>query len=417
MSALLPAHSWFGGSAAPRVIRCPGSVPLIEKVPAHLRKSSVYADRGTALHAAIALLLGDDPPSLESLVGKTFNGYTITSDDVETALRPAYAYAAALIDTPGAVYYLEHRVVFPTIAGAFGTVDLIVRIGNTIYVIDFKFGSGVRVLALYPDPDDGADVLNPQLMFYAAGMRHSRPEFFAGVDNIVLTIVQPQSIEPDAEMVSSVEVTHDEIDAFIAIYCAVCEEALSESPRLERGPWCRFCAAKPICPAHTGPLLDLAQFAELTPTLSDDVLVAPSKEAYLQLLAAGLNLADAVKDLRTTLHDQAKRALESGDLVPGYALTAGRAVRQWRDEATVAPDLLKLGLARDDVLVEELRSPKQVEIRAKARGVKVPKELIVSHPSGVSLVRSENVRVPVRGRDELARSFTAELEAFQQSGD
>jgi uncharacterized protein DUF2800 len=147
------------------------------------------------------------------------------------------------------------------------------------------------------------------------------------------------------------------------------------------------------------------------------VLVAPSKEAYLQLLAAGLNLVDAVKELRTTLHDQAKRALESGDLVPGYSLSPGRAVRQWRDEAAVVPDLLKLGLARDDVLVEELRSPKQVETRAKARGVKVPKELIVSHPSGVSLVRSENVRVPVRGRDELARSFTAELEAFQQSGD
>ena len=80
----------------------------------------------------MALLLGDDPPSLESLAGKTFNGYTITSDDVETALRPAYAYAAALIDTPGAAYYLEHRVVFPTIHGAFGTADLIVRIGSTV---------------------------------------------------------------------------------------------------------------------------------------------------------------------------------------------------------------------------------------------------------------------------------------------
>ena len=141
-------------------------------------------------------------PSLESLVGKTFNGYTITIDDVETALRPVYAYVAALLDTPGAEYYLEHRVVFPTIAGAFGTADLIVRIGNTIHVIDFKFGAGVRVLALYPDGDE--DVINAQLLFYAAAARHSLPEFFAGVDNIVLTILQPQSIEPDAEMVSTV---------------------------------------------------------------------------------------------------------------------------------------------------------------------------------------------------------------------
>ena len=33
------AHSQFGGSVATRVLRCPASVGLIEKVPAHLRKA------------------------------------------------------------------------------------------------------------------------------------------------------------------------------------------------------------------------------------------------------------------------------------------------------------------------------------------------------------------------------------------
>ena len=141
------------------------------------------------------------------------------------------------------------------------------------------------------------------------------------------------SIEPDAEMVSSVEVTHAELDAFIAIYRAACEEALSPSPHLERGPWCRFCAARPICPAHTGPLLDLAQFEVPAPLPLGGIFTSPgSKEAYLQLLAEGLELVDAIKDISTALRDQAKRALESGDQVPGYALSAGRAVRHWRDE-------------------------------------------------------------------------------------
>ena len=90
--------------------------------------------------------------------------------------------------------------------------------------------------------------------------------------------------------------------------------------------WCRFCPAKPICPAHTGPLLDLAQFMVPTPA------APPSKEAYCRLLADGLNLVDAVKDISTALHDQAKRALENGDIVPGYTLSAGRAERHWRDE-------------------------------------------------------------------------------------
>jgi hypothetical protein len=292
-----PAHSRFGGSVAPRILRCPASVRLVEKVPEHLRRSSAYAKRGTALHAAMALLLGDNPPPLESLVGETISDYTITADDVEMALRPVYSYVEALLDAPGAEHYLEHRVVFPTIVGAFGTIDLLVRIGNVAYVIDAKFGVGVRVLALYPDGGD--DVLNAQLMFYAAAARHSHPEFFAGVDNIILTILQPMSIEPGVDMVSSVEVTHDELNEFITVYRAACERALSPSPRLERGAWCRFCAARPICPAHTGPLLDFAQFMVPTPA------TPPSKEAYLQLLADGLNLVDAVKDISTALRNQA----------------------------------------------------------------------------------------------------------------
>ena len=165
---------------------------------------------------------------------------------------------------------------------------------------------------------------------------------------------------------------------------------------MERGDWCRFCPARPICPAHTAPLLDLAQFTLPTPS---------SKDAYLQLLADGLNLVDAIKDLRTALHDQAKRALQNGDVVPGYALSAGRAERHWRDESAATAALLSLGLTRDDVVAEAMRSPKQVELRAKARGLKVPPELIVSHRSGVSLVRSENVRAPVPGRGEIVRSF------------
>jgi hypothetical protein len=408
------AHSPFGGSVATRVLRCPASVRLVEKVPAHLRKSSAYADRGTALHAAMALLI-DNKCSLAGIVGEKIGSYVITRDDVENALRPTYAYVDPLLNAPGAEYYLEHRVIFPTIAGAFGTCDLIVRIGSTIHVIDFKFGSGTRVLALYCDGDE--DVINGQLLFYAAASRHSLPAFFAGVDNIVLTILQPTSIELDAELISAVAVTHAELDAFIALYRAACEEALTPAPRLERGDHCRFCPARPICPAHTGPLLDLAQLAAPTPLSCGGAFAAPpAKEAYLQLLADGLDLVDAVKDIGKALHDQTKAALHAGDTVPGYALSAGRAKRRWYNENAAIAALIGLGLARGDVVAKTMRSPKQVEHRAKARGLKVPQELIASHRSGVSLVRGENARAPVPGRSEIVRSFSAALEALQEGG-
>jgi hypothetical protein len=349
----------------------------------------------------MALLLGDEPPSPKSLADKMFNNYAITSDDVEDALRPAYAYTAALIDTPGAEYYFEHRVEFPSVDGAFGTVDLIIRIGNTIHVIDFKFGIGVRVLALYPKEDE--DIINAQLLFYAAAARHSLHKFFAGVENIVLTILQPVSTEADAEMVSTVAVTHGELDQFVVAYRAACTEALDKSPRLERGSWCRFCPARPICPAHTAPLLDLARLT----------LPTASTPNYLQVLADGLNLVNTIKDIQTALHDQAKLALENGDIVAGYGLSAGRAERHWRDENLAVTALERLGLGHDDIIAQAMRSPKQVEIRAKARGLKVPQELISLHRSGVSLVRCENAHAPVPGRDEIVRSFSAAIEAFQ----
>src|SRR5262249_19423661 len=391
---------------AARVLRCPASVGLVEKVPAHLRKVSAYAERGTALHTAMALLI-DNARSLEHLAGETINGYTITRDDVENALQPAYAYVDALLDAPGAEFYLEQRVIFPTIPNTWGLFDLLARIGREFCLVDFKFGAGVRVLALYPDGDE--DVLNSQLMFYAAAARHSLPEFFAGVDEITLTILQPMSIELDAEMISSVAVTHAELDEFITAYRAACEEALANAPRLQPGSWCRFCPARPICPAHTGLLLDLSRFvAPASPRAPAD------KAAYLQALAAGLDLVDAVKDIRTALHDQAKRALQNGDSVPGYALSAGRAERRWRDESAALAALQSAGFYYDDIVEAEMRSPKQVELRAKARGLKIPEDLIVSNRSGISLVRIENAHAPVPGRVETARAFAEALETFQK---
>jgi hypothetical protein len=86
------------------------------------------------------------------------------------------------------------------------------------------------VLAVYPEGDE--EILNAQLAFYAAAARHSLPQFFAGVDEIVLTIVQPASIDPDAEMVSSVAVTRTLIDLQKTI--------ASLSTKLRLGPQARY---------------------------------------------------------------------------------------------------------------------------------------------------------------------------------
>src|SRR5262249_56099740 len=130
-------------------------------------------------------------------------------------------------------------------------------------------------------------------MSSCAPARPSLRAFFAGVENIVLTILQPVSIDVDAEMVSSVAVTHAELDMFVTVYRAACEEALAAAPRLQSGAWCRFCPARPICPLHTQPLLDLSRF--VTPAV---LRAAPDKAAHLRPLAAGLPLLAAGPHLR-----------------------------------------------------------------------------------------------------------------------
>jgi len=399
----MTAHSPIGGSIAARVLGCPGSVNLVARVPEHLRRTSAYAERGTALHAAMTLLIEDieNKNLLASFAGTTIGTYTVTSTDVETALAPVLAYVDTLL-TPEAEYYLERRVEFPTVAGAFGTADFLVRLGIVAHVVDFKFGTGVRVQALRPDGDE--DIINAQTMFYAAAARHTLPTFFAGVETIILTILQPSA--EHSELASSVAVTHAELDDFVASYRAACAEALAPDARIARGSWCKFCPARPICPAHTAPLLNLAEFAM-------PGAAALNKQAYLQALAAGLELVDAVKDIGLALRDQAKAALQAGDHVPGFALSAGRATRDWHDETAAMAALIEAGFARDDIVDEAMRSPKQLELRAKARGLKIPPGLVHSHRSGVSLVRAENARVPVPGRDELVRSFSEALQALQ----
>ena len=251
-----PAHSPFGGSVAARVLRCPASVGLVAKVPAYLRKSSIYAERGTALpfrdgpsHRARAV-----PRQPRRRDDRRLHDHARRRRECSAAGSRLCGGAARC---PVRNTTSNSASSFPTIAGAFGRRPARPhrrhRACRRLQVRRRRARPGAH-------PDGDEDVINAQLLFYAAAARHSLPEFFAGVDDIVLTIVQPQSIEEDAEMVSSVTVTHGELDEFIALYRAACAEALAPAPRLERGAHCRFCAARPICPEHTKPLLDLAQF-------------------------------------------------------------------------------------------------------------------------------------------------------------
>jgi len=129
-----------GGSTAKRVINCPGSVALVQKMPP--KPSSEHADRGTLLHNVIAEHLEGKPITL----GVKYETQVLTQELVDEKLTPALKALDEVDPTQNMVYEVETRVGFgDLLPGVFGSTDLIGRVGNRAVVLDWKFGSGVAV--------------------------------------------------------------------------------------------------------------------------------------------------------------------------------------------------------------------------------------------------------------------------------
>ena len=290
-----------GGSTAKRVINCPGSVALVQKMPP--KPSNKYADEGTLLHNVMAeLIMSEEPP--EYYIGTRYEDQMLTFELVEEKILPALR-ALDIIDP-------EHKMEIEAetsvnfgdlLPGVFGSTDLIGRLGNRAVVLDWKFGDGVMV-----EVEE-----NPQLMFYAAAaMRTPEAQWaFDGVTEIEMVIVQPPEIRRWVT-------TPERIAEFELQLVQAVKQAEKPDAKLAVGDHCRWCAAKPICPKMTG-AADRALKVQL------DNLDAPKISVYLKNADM---LEDWIKDLRAL----ALQMLESGAKLPEYKLVAKRAIRSWSDE-------------------------------------------------------------------------------------
>ena len=122
-----------GGSTAKRVINCPGSVALVDKMPP--QPSSSYADEGTLLHDTIADIL-DGKGTVESYLGRKHNDAVLTQDLIDAKLTVALA-ALDAVDPQGEMEYaVESRVGFgDLLPDVFGSTDMLGRIGSRAVVL------------------------------------------------------------------------------------------------------------------------------------------------------------------------------------------------------------------------------------------------------------------------------------------
>ena len=356
-----------GGSTAKRVIMCPGSVKLVQKMPP--QPSSVHADRGTMLHEAISTILSDGTVRAGMYKHKD---QLLTQELYDEKIVTALAALDEIDPNGDLVYEVETRVGFgDLLPGVFGSTDLVGRVGRRAVVLDWKFGDGVVVDA----------VENAQLMFYAAAaMRTDELKWaFDGVDEIECVIVQPPAIRRWVTTVGRIKQFEHELVAAV-------KTALKDDAPLAQGDHCRWCAAKPICPQMTGAV--------------DRAIKQQVINMDVDTLAKHLHTADLLEDWIKDLRALAFGLLEKGATVPGYKIVQKQARRQWVDEANAAKVL------GEDFVESVLLSPAQAEKLLKKRKLTLPDDLVVSVSSGTTLAPVDDPRPAVQSFIGLSKALS-----------
>jgi len=360
------AHSSVvGGSTASRVINCPGSVKLVAQMPP--KPSSKYADEGTLLHDVMSDVLSSDKVPTD-YIGRRYNDIVLTREHLDEKVYPAFSALDEIDPDNELELEVEQRVSFGDfLPDAFGSVDVIGKLGNRTIILDWKFGDGVPVSA------EG----NKQLLFYAAAARRTEATkwAFKGTDELELIIVQPPHIR---RWVTSL----DDLDTFENQLAYAVKLASKDDAPFEAGDHCRWCAGKPLCPKMSG--------------AADRALQIKINALPVEHIGHLLQQADLVEDWIKDLRELAFNLLEKNKPVPGYKLVAKQAKRQWiNDEGKVKMALKALGLPDAQMYKTELLSPAQMEKVLKKSKLALPDEIVTAVSSGSTLAPESDPRPAV----------------------
>ena len=383
------AHAVLGPSSAKRWMTCPGSVRLSRGIP---NRSSKYADEGTEAHALAEAILRTylQPGDAEALQRADDLAAVATvemMDAVNVYVDKVLSYLRAGFEV---VVLLEQRVSLEALGvDVWGTSDLIAYVPalRRLIVGDYKHGAGVAVEV----------EANPQLMIYALGAWVSiamRREWL--VESIETFICQPRKEHDDGPirthtypLFALVEFAEDVIEA----------AAATENPDapLVAGDHCRFCPAKPQCPARVNAVNAVVTVPGFQGLPS---VAAMSVEQAAQVLAAAdrVKFADWLDDVRAFLQNEA----EAGRPVPGYKLVPKQSRRKWdKSEFEVVAALDAFEIDPYDRPEPTLKSVAQVE---KLIGKKnLSPALYVFEQRGYNLVpeSAKGIAVTVHPGDEF----------------
>lgn len=340
-------HSEYSPSQLDRIILCPGSVQLCQRVPK--APTTGYAEEGTYLHSCMDKLLvrltGEDPgpfaeePTEEQaeLLGKCF-GYLESHIDLRGTDIVAWGTELKVSLTPWALDEV------------YGTLDLGVVTPDAIHVFDWKFGGGVLV----------SPIENTQLIAYALGFVAQMIHGFTQENRpIYLHIVQPR-----LDNMGWWELPRERIEPYLHSVREAIELSKSIDPPFHPGvTQCRWCDAAGVCRVKMDQTQAQAQKVfEMYDAISDNIV---SKEEVGAFLDQSAELESHIKAIKA----YARLELAKGGEIPGYKLVMGKKNRVWIDESKVIKYFNDHDLDLSELFDQKVKTPAQVEklIPAKAK--------------------------------------------------
>lgn len=298
-------HALLSASASHRWLHCTPSVRLEEQFE---DRGSDYAKEGTLAHDICELKLKKKftPMSSRSfttamnklkkheLYQEEMQGYTDIYVDYITEIiygLPTKPYTA-----------FEKKLNYSTYAkDGFGTADCLIIHGDTLRVIDFKYGKGVPVSA-----ED-----NPQMKLYALGAI-SEFGFIYPIQKVIVSIVQPR-----LDSISEWETSFDDLIAFgNNVVKPAAEKAHMGVGDFIAGEHCKFCRAKAKCRVRAEENMKLTQFEFKKPPLLTN-----------EEVGTALSMALDLKKWASDLEEFALDELLKGNDVQGWKVVEGRSNR------------------------------------------------------------------------------------------
>lgn len=339
-------HSPLGGSAAHRFLNCAGSFLLQRALfeEGQLEPNdSEYARLGTAAHKLCALSLQHDCEPFH-FIGQKIDGYEV--GDAIALDGPQYYFndCNRIADTDPLngimvvekTYHLKH--IHPLLKGQ---VDF-AFVSDTVYIRDYKNGSGVAV----------DTVGNVQLLYYAYLLLMGEKRCAALPANAVvnMAIVQPyigsMFDAPYAWQMTKSDILRWGNETLLpAMHELVIQKDMHSSDFVP-GDHCQFCPVLLDCPKMQRAFKRfVAGSEEIIEMLTDEEL----SDYYAE--------RDQARRFMTELENVVHRRLIGGRTIASAKLVKKRGSRQWKDGAEFA----LAGAFGEKAYSRDLLSPAQIE--------------------------------------------------------